>query len=576
MWNAVAEDLWKPATGVEMRISVIRRTLLLFSFLIVVLLLNAYFSYRAISQLVESEKLLAHTYTVLSAIDALEFRLQDSQTSADDFVITGRPENLAAYRDYISQANAKIDLLRELTGDNPDQQTLIAGGKRRTAELEQFLTAAVEARSQNRMVQPPTGEKLQAILQVVGTMKNREAELLRRRSEIVAASLRTAKLGLLIGSVATIMLMLLLGYLIITGERQRNVAQESRLRLAAIVDSSDDAIISKMLDGTLLSWNHGAEDLYGYNAEEMVGKSIFLIIPPERHEEMNQIFQTLRQGHRVDHLETVRLRRDGTRVDVDVTVSPLRDETGRVTGASAIARDITERKRMEDSLRQLSGRILKAQDEERRRIAREIHDSTVQKLALLSMNLAQLQNTKDPQAFRAMLQSSQDLSKQCAQELRSVSYLLHPPMLEELGLVSALKIYAEGFSQRSGVALDIEVEPDFERLPPEMEITLFRVAQESLSNILRHSNSQRAKIKLSRNSGIELAVMDEGRGFSQAKKSDVTGDVQMGVGILGMTERMKQLGGTLRIDSGPTGTSVNAHLPYARGMDAQDPNRHRG
>jgi two-component system NarL family sensor kinase len=561
-----------------MRITAVRRTVLLFSFLIIVLLLNAYFSNRATSQLVESEKWLAHTYTVLSAIDSLEFRLQDSQTSADDFVITGKPENLAAFRDYISQANARIDLLRDLTRDNRIQQNLIADAKPKVAELQQFLTTAVDARSQNKATQPPTGEQLQAVMEVVGRMKDHEADLLRVRSDRASENLRTTRYGLLIGSVATLLLLLLVGYLLMVGERQRSNAQESRHRLGAIVDSSDDAILSKTLDGTLLTWNHGAERLYGYKAEEVIGKSIFSILPPDRREEMKQIFQTLRDGHRVDHLESVRMRRDGTLVDVDITVSPLMDEAGRVTGASAIARDITERKRMEANLRQLSARILNAQDEERRRIARELHDSTVQKLALLSMNLAGLQNMTDLQRLRATAQSSHDLSNQCAQELRSLSYLLHPPMLEELGLASALKIYAEGFSQRSGLVLDIEVEPDFERLPHDMEIALFRVAQESLSNILRHSNSSRAKIKLSRNSGIELAVMDEGRGFSKANKSDVTGDVQMGVGILGMTERMKQLGGTLQINSGPTGTSVNAHLPYRSGrMDVeQDPSSNRG
>jgi PAS domain S-box-containing protein len=559
-----------------MRISVVRRTVLLFSFLIAVSLLNAYFSYRAISQLVESEKWLAHTYTVLSGIDALEFRLQDSQTSADDYVITGRPENLESFNDYISQANAKIQLVQDLTADNPNQQKLTAEARSRIAELETFLKSAVESRSQGRLIQPPTGEKLQTVMDVVGRMKNQEAELLSARSGTTNTSLQTAEMGLIVGSVTTLVLLILAGYLIIMGERQRNVAQESRLRLAAIVDSSEDAILSKTLEGTLLSWNRGAEHLYGYKAEEMIGESIYSIIPADRHEQLRQILQTISEGNRVDHLETVRLRKDGTRVDVDITVSPLQNETGRVIGASAIARDITQRKQMEDSLRQLSARILNAQDEERRRIARELHDSTVQKLALLSMNLSQLQNVGDPQARHKILQGSQDLSSQCVQELRSVSYLLHPPMLEELGLASALKIYAEGFSQRSGVALEIEVEPNFERLPPEMEIALFRVAQESLSNILRHSNSTRAKIKLGNNGGIDLAIMDEGRGIAQGKRSNVTGEVLMGVGILGMTERMKQLGGTLQISSGPTGTSVNAHLPYRRGMDEQNPDHYRG
>lgn len=548
-----------------MRTGVIRRTLLLFCFLSIVLLANAFFSYRAVSELVDSEKWLAHTYTVLSAIDALEFRLQDAQSSADDYVITGNERNRTAFHDYISDADAKVALLRDLTRDNPVQQGFIAQSHEKIRELRSVLASAVEARSQNRQVQPPTGERLQLAMASVSNMKNHEAELLASRSTQANLNLRTARMGLLVGSLATLSLMAMVGWLIIIGERQRTSAEESRLKLASIVDSSEDAILSKTLDGTILSWNRGAERLYGYKAEEVIGKSLFDILPEDRREEMKHILETLRGGHNVDHLETVRRRKDGTLVDVDITVSPLKDDKGRIVGASAIARDVSQRKRMEESLRQLSARILNAQDEERRRIARELHDSTVQKLALLSMNLSAIQNISDPEKQRKTAEASRELANQCAQELRSISYLLHPPMLEELGLASALKIYAEGFSQRSGVSLDIEVQPDFDRLPPEIEIALFRVAQESLSNILRHSNSPTAKIKLSRNSGVELAIMDEGRGFADGKKSEVTGDILMGVGILGMRERMKQLGGTLDITSGPTGTSVNAHLPYVKG-----------
>lgn len=551
-----------------MRTSVIRRTLLLFAFLIAVLLANAFFSYRAVTQLVESEKWLAHTYTVLSAIDALEFRLQDSQTSADDYVITGNPQNAAAFDNYISEADAKLALLQELTKDNSLQQKLIAECQPKVDQLKTSLTNAVEARKRGDAVQPPTGENLQSVMEVVGRMKNHEANLLTSRSTQANLHLRTARVGLLVGSLATLSLIVLVAWLIVIGERQRTSAEESRLELAAIVDSSEDAILSKTLDGTLLSWNRGAEQLYGYKAEEVVGRSLFDILPEDRREEMHRILQTLSEGHNVEHLETVRRKKDGTLVDVDITVSPLKDEKGRIIGASAIARDVTERKRMVASLRELSARILNAQDEERRRIARELHDSTVQKLALLSINLSNIERGGDPEKVKKTAETSRELASQCAQELRSISYLLHPPMLEELGLASALKIYAEGFSQRSGVSLDIEVQPDFDRLPHEMEIALFRVAQESLSNVLRHSNSQTAKIKLSRNTGVELAIVDEGKGFAKGKKSEVTGDILMGVGILGMRERMKQLGGTLDITSGPTGTSVTAHLPYAKGRTA--------
>jgi two-component system NarL family sensor kinase len=559
-----------------MQTSDVRRTAGLLSFLVLVLLLNAYFSYRATSRLVESERRLGHTYTVLSAIDAVEFRLQDSQTNADDYVITGNPANLTAFNQYVDEADAKLEVLRSLTADNSTQQAFLVIAKARAADLERFLRSAVQARQQNQVTQPPTSERLKSAMEIVGRMKGDEGTLLQARSKQAAGNLQTARLGLLAGNVLSLALIGLVGWLIIVGERQRNAAQESRLRLAAIVDTSEDAILSKTLDGTVLSWNSGAERLYGYRTEEMVGQPIYKIIPPERHEEMERIFQTLRDGHRVDHLETERCRKDGTRVNVDITVSPLKDDGGRVIGASAIARDMTQRKQMEDSLRQLSARILSAQDEERRRLAREIHDSTVQKLALLSMNLSQLPKVADVQKLQAMVKNSQELSNQCAQELRSLSYLLHPPMLEELGLASALKIYAEGFSQRSGISLDVDVPAEFERLPHEMEIALFRVAQESLSNILRHSKSPRATIKLARNGAIKLVVRDEGKGFHSEKVGSSNGDVLMGVGILGMRERMKQLGGTLEIESGPGGTLVNAHLPYRGRKDEQDPNRDRG
>ncbi len=560
-----------------MRLTGIQRTLSLFTFLIVVLLLNLYFSYRAITQLVDAESWLTHTYQVLNAIDTLEFQIQDMQTSADDFVITGKTENVAAFENHSREAGRQVSLLRQTTSDNPTQQHLISDSEAKLNALRDHLSFAIAARQSGKNPTVPTSEFLQAAMVVVGDMKAHEGQLLQQRSTRTANSLGTAERGLLVGSVATLILLSWVAWLIVSGEKQRIAVQESKGRLAAIVDTSEDAILSKTLDGTVLTWNHGAEKLYGYKAEEMIGKSIYTIIPFECKQEMTDILHALREGKTVEHLETKRLRRDGTQINVDVTVSPLKDEAGKVIGASAITRDVTVRKRMEDSLRQLSARILSAQDEERRRIARDIHDSTVQKLALLSMNLSRVHGlASDQQKLMATVQSAQDLAVQCAQELRLLSYLLHPPMLEELGLASALRIYAEGFSQRSGVVLDLDIEPEFARLPHEMEIALFRVAQESLSNILRHSGSQRAKIRLFSNEGIDLAIMDEGKGFGGGNGSAEAQDVQMGVGILGMTERMKQLGGTLTIDSGPTGTTVNAHLPYARRMDEQDPDRDRG
>ncbi|MGZ4788574.1 MAG: PAS domain-containing sensor histidine kinase, partial [Terriglobales bacterium] len=299
--------------------------------------------------------------------------------------------------------------------------------------------------------------------------------------------------------------------------------------------------------------------LYGYMAEEMVGRSIYEIVPEDRRDELRVILDRLGQGERIEHLETFRLRRDGSLIEVELMVSPLRDERGNVVEASAIARDITHRKQMERSLHQLSIGILKAQDEERRRIAREIHDTTVQKLALLSMNLAQLKGPANPAKSPAMLENSQELASQCVQELRTLSYVLHPPMLDELGLASALKIYVEGIAQRSGVTITTDVDAEVPRLTPEVEMALFRVAQEGLSNVLRHSGSKTARIELSNREGVTMKISDQGMGMARRWDTEIPAGV--GVGIAGMNERIKQLGGMLTIDSGPHGTTVTAHVP---------------
>jgi two-component system NarL family sensor kinase len=183
----------------------------------------------------------------------------------------------------------------------------------------------------------------------------------------------------------------------------------------------------------------------------------------------------------------------------------------------------------------------------------------VQKLALLSMNLAQLNGSGNPKKSEAMVENSQELASQCVQELRTLSYVLHPPMLDELGLASALKIYVEGIAQRSGIAITTEVDAEVPRLGHDLEMALFRIAQESLSNVLRHSGSKTARIQLSNRNGVLMKISDEGSGMSKLRDSEEP--VGVGVGIAGMNERIRQLGGRLTIDSGPQGTTVTAHVP---------------
>jgi len=531
----------------------------IFLLLIAMLLAGAVVSYRATTGIEESDRLVTHTYEVMAALDAMIATVQRAQTTATDFVSTGKGEYLQLYRGAIAQIGPEVEAIRTLTADNPGQQRELVTLEARSNQLRAFLNNAVDYRLHGIFSQP-TGEQMREVTEELRAMKAREMDLLAQRSQGAARNLATTRLGLVVGAAVNCLLLVLGAYMAIRDQQRKLAIRESRVRLASIVDFSEDAILSKKLDGTITSWNAGAEHLYGWMAEEMIGRSIYEIVPADRREELRSILDRLAEGQRIEHLETVRIRRDGTKVEVELTVSPLKDEHGKIVEASAITRDITRRKQLEGSLHQLSSRILNAQDEERRRIARELHDTTVQKLALLSMNLAQLKNVGGTDRAQATLQSSQTLTTECVQELRTLSYVLHPPMLDELGLASALKIYVEGLAQRSGIQIDTDIDPDWRRLGPDVEMALFRVSQEGLANVLRHSGSKTAKISLSNHGEVVMKIADQGKGMANPTQI-FDGEVTVGVGIPGMNERLRQIGGSLTIESGEDGTTVTARIP---------------
>jgi len=204
--------------------------------------------------------------------------------------------------------------------------------------------------------------------------------------------------------------------------------------------------------------------------------------------------------------------------------------------------------------------LLKLQDEERRRLARELHDSTGQMLAAMKMNLCQLSDQASGRDTESLVKETIALNDELCGHLRTMSYLLHPPLLDELGLASALAWYAEGFTQRGKIVVDLEVSPDFTRLPEDLELTVFRVVQECLTNIHRHSGSSSAKIRLTQTpEEVRVEVIDAGRGIPADRMRD--GKIVPGIGIMGIHERMRQLGGNLEVNSSDKGTTVTATLP---------------
>ena len=212
-------------------------------------------------------------------------------------------------------------------------------------------------------------------------------------------------------------------------------------------------------------------------------------------------------------------------------------------------------------IQELSSRLLQAQDEERRRVSRELHDSTGQVLVALSMNLTRLKYEIDPSNSEAerLINDTVTLVEEMSQQLRTMSYLLHPPLLDEAGLASAVKLYVEGFANRSPIDIRLEVPKDLGRLPQDMEITIFRLIQESLTNIHRHSGSKTAVIRVVRGEQeVRIEVEDEGKGLTSSQNGS---ESRPGVGIPGMKERVRRFGGTLDVSSNASGTRVRANLP---------------
>jgi PAS domain S-box-containing protein len=243
-------------------------------------------------------------------------------------------------------------------------------------------------------------------------------------------------------------------------------------------------------------------------------------------------------------------------------VVPQLDANGNIIRLISSFADVTELKNAERAIHQLSTQLVKLQDEERRRIGRELHDGLAQTVLAINLSLAQVRQSlsSEEHAAARSLERARALTQQMSREIRTLSYLLHPPLLDDLGLVSALKEYTHGFGERSGIDTELIVTTDFDRLPQPVELAFFRIIQESLANIQRHSGSSNAQIRLHQeNSQFILEVIDSGRGMALPSNGNPQPqEARLGVGIPGMRERMSQIGGRLDIISGPTGTTVRA------------------
>jgi PAS domain S-box-containing protein len=469
----------------------------------------------------------------------------------------------------------------------------------------------------------------------------------------------------------------------------RDEAMRARLRrLAAIVESSEDAIIGKDLNGIITDWNNGAQRLYGYSADEVIGKPISILVPSDRVDDFIEIMRKIRAGESVKHFETVRRKKNGTCVQVSLTVSPVVDTDGRIIGASAIARDVSERQRQEAAVREseerfslianatpvmiwmsgvdklcnyfnhgwleftgrslkeelgngrsegvhpedlaqcsetytqsfdrresfameyrlrrhdgqyrwvfdrgvprfemdgafagyvgscvdvterklveqiradVSRTLLEAQEQERTRIARELHDDIGQKLALLSVEISQMKETLPHGELRSQMDALEKQAVEISADTQSLSHELHSSKLEYLGLVLAMKNFSKEFEDKHNVEIEFDGGDVPSVVPQNIALCLFRVMQEGLRNSLKHSGVRFFKVNVQGSpTEIRLSVRDSGVGFEPELAKGT-----QGLGLISMRERVRLVNGTISITSSPqSGAEIRVFVPLLAG-----------
>jgi PAS domain S-box-containing protein len=537
-----------------------RATTIGLALLVLLLVGNAVVSEWNIQRLLVNEGRVIHTQKVLRTLEEVLASVTEAETGERGFLITDDLQYLEPYQDAAAESWRTLDRLSELTADHPEQADRIQALRTLVGARLDELTRAIAARkaggfdAARQSVSTNHGRHLMKEMRtLVGGLKDMEQSRLATRSAESSRSAGVATASDRVGAMLGIFLVWLAFFLYRRDLAHRKRTEELTRRLAAIVESSDDAVVSKALDGIVVSWNPGAERVYGYSAEEMIGRPLVRLYPPECVGEIEPILARVGKGLHVQHFETQRVRKDGQRIDVSLSISPMKDETGRVIGACAIARDITERKTLQRE-------VLEIAAQEQRRIGQDLHDGIGQELtglALMSQCLAGTLAKKGAPEADAAAKIVSGL-EETLHHVRALSRGLVPVDVGADGLMIALAQLCERTNELHDITCSFHCGEPVCILDNQTATHLFRMTQEALTNAIKHGRARQIDVTLSVDGDlVTLEIGDDGIGLTERDFETA------GSGLRIMRYRAGLIGAKLAIGpAAPQGTRVTCTLDH--------------
>lgn len=542
--------------------------------LLVICLVGAW----TIQQVRTSDYWVDHTRDVITANQKLLADIKAAESGERGYVITGDEGYLEPFQNAVRDIPQTEAKLEQLTSDNPDQQQRVRNLELLVAGRMEVLTEGVQKRkesgfdtAQQVVLQGHGRFVMQQIDDASRQIEQEEYGLLEQRSQTRQGHIRNGFAVSLCAALLALVAFLISPFDVRRAVRQRNFALQERgeieSRASALFDAAAQAIVIIDAGGKILMANPATQKIFGYAAGEIVGQSIESLIPGQlrgQHvDHRKQYFsnpQTRAMGLGFDLRA---LRKDGTEFYAEISLSYIRSSSG--TLAVAFVSDVSKRKADERAIRQkgeelrnLAGQLMTAQDDERRRIARDLHDDLSQKLAYLAMDLGKLATKPGAAESMPEVRVLQRRAAEASEIVRRISHELHPSILDDIGLEAALEQYCEEFSERSGIATEFTSHDVPETLEPDVARSLYHIAQECLRNVSKHANTDRAFVTLEAADGmLRLRVRDEGVGLA-------SNHIPSGksIGIVGMKERASLVNGNVAIQSQKgQGTEVTVSIP---------------